>query len=62
MTKWVGEVWANSTNLDMVQRSFKKCGISLASDDSENHLLNIEKLPEYAMPEEVAEIQEYELF
>ena len=39
----------------------KKCGISLALDGSENHLLHIEKLPEYAMPEEVAEIQEYEL-
>ena len=60
MTKWVGEAWAN-TNQDMVQRSFKKCGISLALDGSENHLLNIEKLPEYAMPEEVAEMQEYEL-
>ena len=39
----------------------KKCGISLALDGSENHLLNIEKLPEYAMPEEVSEIKEYEL-
>ena len=36
----------------MVRTSFKKCGISLALDGSENHLLNIEKLPEYTMPEE----------
>ena len=51
MTKWVGDVWVN-TNQDMVHRSFKKNGISLALDGSENHLLNIEKLPEYNMPKE----------
>ena len=46
MTKWAGDAWVN-TNQDMVRRSFKKCGISLALDGSENHLLNIEKLPEF---------------
>ena len=59
MTKWVGEAWAN-TNQDMVRRSFKKCGISLDLDGSENHLLNIEKLPDYAMTVEVTD-QEYDL-
>ena len=51
MTKWVGDVWVN-TNQDMVRRRLKKCVISLALDSSENHLLNIEKLPEYTVPEE----------
>ena len=60
MTKWVGDAWVN-TNQDMVHRSCKKCGISLALDGSENHLLIIEKLPEYTMPEEETG-EEYQLF
>ena len=50
MTKWVGDAWVN-TNQDMVCRRLKKCVVSLALDSSENHLLNIEKLPEYTVPE-----------
>ena len=49
-----------NTNQDMVRRSFKKCGISLTLDGSENHLLNIEKKPKYTMPEEETG-EEYQL-
>ena len=55
MTKWVGDACVN-TNQDMVHMSFKKCGISLALDGSENHLLNIEKLPEYTMLEKARRV------
>ena len=62
MTKWVGEAWAK-TNGDMVRKSFKKCGLSLALDGSEKHLLNIEMLPDYTMPDDEVdgEINEYQL-
>ena len=47
--KWVGDAW-HQTNKEMVVRSFKKCGISLALDGSEDDLVNIEKVPGYTMP------------
>ena len=31
-------------------RGFKKCGLSINLDGSENHEINIEKLPDYQMP------------
>ena len=34
---------------DMISRNFKKCGINLALDGSENADLNIEGLEEYEM-------------
>ena len=34
----------------MTGRSFKKCGITLALDESENADLNIEGLEDYEMP------------
>ena len=41
-TKWVGQAWEEvSAKKDMVVRSFKKCGISVAiegSEDSEIHI------------------------
>ena len=35
---------------DSIIRSFKKCGLSVALDGSENDEANIEGLPEYQMP------------
>ena len=49
ITKWCGEAW-HGINADIVQRGFLKCGISTALDGSEDHLVNIEKLPHYRMP------------
>ena len=35
----------------MLQRSFKKCGINIKEDGSENVLVHIEGISEYVMPE-----------
>ena len=49
-TKWVGQAWENiSAKEDMVIRSFKKCGISIAIDGSEDTEMNIVGLEDYAV-------------
>ena len=51
MIKWVGEAWSKVRKMkDSIIRSFKKCGLSVAADGSENDEVNIEDLPEYQMP------------
>lgn len=40
----------------MVKRSFKKCGINVNIDGSENALVHVEGISEYAMPEPDEEI------
>ena len=48
ITKWVSEAWREvSSNRDMIVRSFQKCGISVAIDGSEDHLICIEGLGNY---------------
>ena len=37
LTKWCGEACANNINHDSVIRGFKKCGLSINLDGSENH-------------------------
>lgn len=49
LTKWVGNAW-QETNKDVVIRSFKKCGISVDLDGTENDTVNIEGVPGYEMP------------
>ena len=50
MTKWVGEAWSKVGKMrNSIIRSFKKCGLSVALDGSENADVNIEGLPEYQM-------------
>ena len=47
-TRWVGQAWEElSANKDMIKRSFKKCGISVAIDGSEDASINIEGLSDY---------------
>ena len=47
-TKWVGEAWSKVGKMkDPIIRSFKRCGLSVALDGSENDEVNIEGLPEY---------------
>ena len=53
MTKWVGEAWSKVGKTKYVLsiiRSFKKCGLSVGLDGSENDEVNIESLREYQMP------------
>ena len=49
LTKWVGEAWEElAKNQEMIVRSFKKCGISIAADGSEDfevHLGGSGRLP-----------------
>ena len=58
---WVGKAWTEvGSNRDMVVRSFKKCGISLSLDGSENGEVHIESIKEYELPT-ANEITEFEL-
>ena len=44
-TKWIGEAWAEmSSKQEMIERAFRKCGISVAVDGSENDEIHIEGL------------------
>ena len=62
MTKWVGEAWSKVGKMkDSIIRSFKKCGLSVALDRSENDQANIEGLPEYQMPSVFVQDNEYVL-
>lgn len=45
LTKWVAQAWEEvSSNKDAIVRSFKKCGISLAIDGSQDSEINIREL------------------
>ena len=47
-TKWVGAAWEElSSKMDMIVRSFEKCGISVAPDGSEDEKINIIGLEDY---------------
>ena len=60
-SEWVGKAWTEvCSNRDMVVRSFKKCGISLSLDGSENGEIHIESIKEYELPTD-NEITEFEL-
>ncbi len=51
LTKWIGEAWETlSQNKEIAVRSFKKCGISVATDGSEDFEINIEGLEDYVAP------------
>ena len=50
LTSWVGQAWDElSSNREMVIRSLKKCGISVAGDDSEDFEMAIEGLENYTL-------------
>ena len=45
LTGWIGQAWEDiSSNKEMIVRSFKKCGISVAADGSEDSEIHIEGL------------------
>ena len=48
LMKWVGEAWEElAKNKEMIVRSFKKCGISVATDGSEDFEVHLEGLEDY---------------
>lgn len=52
LKRWVGNAWDHiCSNTAMVKRSFKKCGINVNIDGSENALVHLEGISEYVMPE-----------
>ena len=52
-TKWVGEAWERqSAKKEMVARSFRKCGIAVAIDGSEDSEIHIEGIDDYAIEDE----------
>ena len=62
MTNWVGEVLSKVRKLkDSIICSFKKFGLSVALDGSENDGVKIEGLPEYQMPSALVQDNEYVL-
>ena len=49
-TKWVGQAWEDiSAKKNMIIRSFKKCGISVAIDGSEDAEMSIVGLEDYVV-------------
>ena len=53
LTKWIGQTWEEiSSKKEMVCRSFKKCGISVAIDGSEDDEINIKGLEDYSVGDE----------
>ena len=60
MTKWVGEAWSKAGKMkDSIIHSFKKCGLSVALNGSENNEVNIDGLSEYQMPSAFVRDNEY---
>ena len=51
ITQWVGQVWEEMTTTlkDTVIRGFDKCGITVAHDGSQDHLINIHGIPNYTV-------------
>ena len=48
LTAWIGEAWEKTcANKDMIIRGFRKCGISVAVDGSEDNDINIKELENY---------------
>ena len=48
LTKWIGAAWEEvCEDQEMIVRSFKKCGISVSADGSEDRDIHIEGLEDY---------------
>ena len=54
ITKWVGQAWQEiCSDKEMVIRSFKKCGISVPIDGSEDDRIHIQGLDDYAVEDDM---------
>ena len=61
MTKWVGRAWKKISGMkESIIRSFKKFGLSVALDGSENAQVSIDGIPNYEMSERSVE-EEFKL-
>ena len=50
LSKWVGEAWEEvCAKPEMITRSFRKCGISIAVDGSEDEVININGVDDYTV-------------
>ena len=50
LSKWVGEAWEEvCAKPEMIIRSFRKCGISVAVDGSEDEVININGVDDYTV-------------
>jgi len=59
MAQWVGEAW-ESIHKELqptIQRSFRKCGIIVAIDGSEDDQINIRGLNNYQVPRNVSPLK-----
>ena len=62
MKKSVGKAWSKVRKMrNSIIRSFKKCGLSVALDGSENDEVNSEGLPGYQMSSAFVQDNEYVL-
>ena len=53
LATWIGQAWEEvASRKDMIRHSFKKCGISVAIDGSEDNDINIEGLENYSVNDE----------
>lgn len=61
MSEWIGAGWSRVANSkqDLIRRGFRKCGIAIKTDGSDDYAMNIPNLPHYSVgeltPEEIAE-------
>ena len=50
LTRWIDDSWEEiSSNTEMIVRAFKKCGVSVAADGSEDADIHIEGLDDYTI-------------
>ena len=61
MTKWIGQAWNKISGMkESNVRSFRKCGLLVALDGSENAQVSIDCIPKYEIPQRFVE-EEYKL-
>jgi hypothetical protein len=52
-TQWVGQAWEEvSADKEMAKRSFRKCGIAVVIDGSEDAEINIPGIEDYAVEDD----------
>ena len=50
LSKWIGEAWEKvCTKPELITRGFRKCGISIAVDGSEDEVININGVDDYTV-------------
>ena len=61
MTNWVGQAWKKIIGMKKsIIRCFKRCGLSVPLDGSDNAQVSIDEIPNYEMPQRFVE-EEFKL-